>query len=170
MERLKGVGFAPSNGGDGHHQGMGHGADGFLPQLQRRPHIRGGGEATGDRRPRRPDRPLGTKGAPGAKLQQHGFGAGYIPQAGGAGGNQGLVIEGIEQIGFDNLGLPQGRFDAEQRLIGKHGRAFGDGPDIAGKPRPGEQVPKTRWGLVENAGALERVEVAIAKVKILQKL
>ena len=50
------------------------------------------------------------------------------------GGDQGLVVERVEQIGFDELSLPKGCFDAQQWFVGKDYRTFRDSPEIAREP------------------------------------
>jgi hypothetical protein len=65
-------------------------------------------------------------GAAQAKLQQEPPTAAFV-DTGGFGGNQGLVIQVVEQRGFYYLGHGQGPLNNRQGYIRVHDAAFGNG-------------------------------------------
>ena len=80
----------------------------------------------------------------------------------GLGGDEGLVVQGEQQEGFDELGLNGGRPDGEEGLPGEDGRAFGHRPDIAGKPEGAQIVQKT---VAEAALAPQVGNILLVKVE-----
>ena len=85
----------------------------------------------------------------------------------GFGGNQGLVVQGEQQEGFDKLGLDSGCPNSEQGLAGEYGGALRHGPDVAGKPEVPEEVEEL---LAEAALAPKIAQVLLVKAQLLDIL
>ena len=81
----------------------------------------------------------------------------------GLGGDQGLVVDGKQQIGFNDLRFDRPCSDGEQRLSGKHGRALGNRPDVAFKGEVFEVVQK---GFVKKVLFAQIGDIVFIKVQI----
>ena len=84
--------------------------------------------------------------------------------AAGLGGNQTLVVELQQQIGFQQLGLNGRSTDRKDRFPGENGRPLRHGPDVAGKFEIAQIFEKS---FVKDASAAEIGNVLLVKVKLL---
>lgn len=84
-------------------------------------------------------------------------------QARGFGCDERLVIYKRKERGFHELRLPKGRGHRENRLVGKHHRAFGHGFDVARKLKRFERFQKV---LVEDFERAQIRDVAVVEMKI----
>ena len=102
-------------------------------------HGAGGAGAAGDiAGPGAQQSAVGPLGPAGAELG-HWPALGGPDDAVGLGGDEGLVVEGQQDVGLDKLGLNGGGADGEDGLPGEDGGALGHGPDVAGEAE-GQQI------------------------------
>ena len=114
------------------HPGVGHGAGGG-GAVQLVGHGAGGAPRPGDvAGPGAQHRAVGALGPAGAEFG-HRAALGGPNDAVGLGGDEGLVVQGQQDVGFHKLGLDGGGPDGEDGLPGEDGGALGHGPDVAGK-------------------------------------
>ena len=78
-------------------------------------------------------RRLHAMGPAGAEIHHRGTPGGKL-QTGRLGGNEGLMSDHSQQGRFKDLSFGNGPRYPDQRLIGKHDRSFGHGPDVSGEP------------------------------------
>ena len=97
-----------------------------------REHVAGGVAAADDRRARAVDARVRPLRAPQAKFQNAAALRG-LHHAAGLGGDERLMVDDVEQRGFDELRLEDRRAHADQRLAGEHDGALGHGVNIARK-------------------------------------
>ena len=81
----------------------------------------------------------------------------------GLGGDQALVIDGQQQIGFDQLGLNGRSPDGDDGFLGEHGRTLRHGPDIAGELEIAQIFQEL---LVKDVAATKIFDIRIVKVQV----
>ena len=125
------------------HPGVGHGPRGGHA-VQLVGHGAGGAGAAGDVAGPGPQQSAaGTLGPAGAELG-HRPPLGRPDDAAGLGGDEGLVVQGEQQIGLQKLGLDRRGPDGHDGLPGEHRRALGHGPDVPGEAEVPQPVQKFR--------------------------
>ncbi len=125
------------------HPGVGHGAGGG-GAVQLVGHGAGGAPRPGDVAGSGPqNRAVGALGPAGAELGHRGALGGPDDPV-GLGGDEGLVVQGQQDIGLHKLGLDGGGADGEDGLPGEDGGALGHGPDVAGEAEALQIVQKFR--------------------------
>ena len=145
------------------HPGVGHGAAG-------RHTVHGVGEGAGSTgstadvgRAGADDSAVRTLSAAGAKLQ-HGAALSSPDDAVGLGGDQALMIDGQQQVGFNQLRLNGGSLDGQDGLVGEDGRAFRDSVDITGEFEVAQIIQE---GLVKVTLGAQVGDVIIGEVQLL---
>ena len=74
------------------------------------------------------------------------------------------MVQGQQQVGFDELGLDGGGAHGEDGLPGEDGGALRDGPDVAGKPEVPQVLQKFRG---EAALAPQVFEILLLEPEVL---
>ena len=127
-------------------------------------HSAGGAGAAGDIAGPGPQQStVRTLSPAGAKLR-------HCPALGGPndtvrlGGDEGLVIQGQQQVGFDELGLDGGGPDGEDGLPGEDGGTLGHGPDVASETELQQELEKF---LAEQTLGAQKVYILGVKVQVL---
>ena len=141
---------------------MGHGAAGGNAVHLVGEDAGGPGAAADIGRPRAGDRGVGALGAAGAELE-HGPPLGGAADAAGFGGDQALVVQLQQNIGFNELGLDRRGADRQDRLAGEHRGPLRRRPDIAGKTELFQIVQKI---LAEQPAAAQIGDVLPVKMQV----
>ena len=112
---------------------------------------------------------LGAVGA--ARAEFHDTPAGCrLHNARGLGRHGGLVGQHGEQVRFGDLRLDDGRCHPQQRLLGKHHRAFGRRPQRARKAKLGQEFKKRRAGSLKGRVLPEKVDLVRLEREVLKIL
>ena len=112
-------------------------------------HVGSARAAADDRRARGQQAGLAAVGAARAEIHDLAALRGRHDARGLAGDHR-LVAQRREQIGLHDLRFDDRRGDAHQRLAGKHQRAFGHGPNVAGEAEVREVVEKFAADVAED--------------------
>ena len=85
----------------------------------------------------------------------------------GFGGNQALVVDAQQQIGFYQLGLDRRGANGDDGLLGENRSALGNRPDIAGEPEVRQEIQEI---LGKHLPAAQVVNVLRVKMQLLNIL
>ena len=85
----------------------------------------------------------------------------------GLGGNQALMVDAEQKIGFDELRLDSGGTHRQNRLSGEHRRALRHCPDVAGEAEIGKIIQEL---LTEHIAAAQVGNILLRKMQILDIL
>ena len=89
------------------------------------------------------------------------------PQAGGLGGDQGLVVEGVEHRRLQELSFDERTLDLQDGLMGEDDCALRDGLDGAGRPEIAQIVEK---GGIEGAQPGQIVQVLLGETQVVDQV
>ena len=103
-------------------------------------------------------------GTAGAKFQHGATGSG-VNDARRFGRDQRLVVQGEQQVGFDDVAVNQRCAHAEERRVGEDDAAFRHRPDVAPEVEVGEVIEE---GVAEHPLAAQEGDVFFAKTQVLQ--
>ena len=76
-----------------------------------------------------------------------------------------LVVQGEEEVGFDDVAVNQRRAHAEERRVGEDDTAFRHRPDVAPEVEIGEVIEE---GVAEHALAAQESDVFFVEAQVLQ--
>ena len=146
------------------YEGVRHGAGGGDAARKFAINVRGGCDPADVSRAGTVVGGISAVGATGAKFQHGATGSG-VDNTRCFGRDERLVVQGEEEIGFDDVAVNQRCAHAEERRVGEDDAAFRHCPDVAPEVEIGEVVEE---GVAEHALAAQEGDVFFVEAQVLQ--